>query len=266
MTLFYLKQLLAGKQWPIFEVEGVRKDGGIIPYELRAVPIKKDGNIVAIQAILRNITDRKQAEKALRESEEKYRTVLEANPDPVVVYDIEGKVIYFNPAFTRVFGWTLAERLGNKMDIFVPEEAWRETKMMIKKVLAGERFSNIETLRYNKKGETIPVSVSGAIYKDKNGNPLTIEIPIQGENVQIGAWTALLGRVPIFFLDMESALRKMGIQELGLRLYGGDESVRLSQEIVLGIGGRWERIATSVWRFAPTAAPTRGFTVSCVTC
>jgi len=90
----------------------------------------------------------------------------------VVVYDIEGKVTYFNPAFTRVFGWTLAERLGNKMDVFVPAEAWRETKMMIEKVLAGERFSSIETIRYNKKGKTIPVSVSGAIYKDKNGNPI----------------------------------------------------------------------------------------------
>jgi nitrogen-specific signal transduction histidine kinase/ActR/RegA family two-component response regulator len=44
--------------------------------------------------------------------------------------------------------------------------------MMIKKVLAGEMFSSIETLRYNKKGEIIPVSVSGAIYKDKNGNPI----------------------------------------------------------------------------------------------
>ncbi|MCK5601991.1 PAS domain S-box protein, partial [Candidatus Pacearchaeota archaeon] len=52
------------------------------------------------------IINRKQAEEALRESEEKYRTVIEANPDPVVVYDMEGKVVYFNPAFTSVFGWT----------------------------------------------------------------------------------------------------------------------------------------------------------------
>ena len=39
-------------------------------------------------------------------------------------------------------------------------------------MMAGERFSNVETLRYNKKGETIPVSVSGTIYKDKKGNPI----------------------------------------------------------------------------------------------
>jgi starch phosphorylase len=72
---------------------------------------------------------------------------------------------------------------------------------------------------------------------DKEGNPVTIELPIQGKTVQIGAWTALLGRVRIYFLDMETAFNKIGIHELGLRLYGGDEEVRLSQEIVLGIGG-----------------------------
>ncbi|MBU0986757.1 MAG: PAS domain S-box protein, partial [Proteobacteria bacterium] len=155
------------------EVEVKCKDGSTIWTEAKMSFLRdQNGHPTGIIGVTRDISDRKQAEESLRESEEKYRTVLEANPDPVVVYDIEGKVIYFNPAFTRVFGWTLAERLGNKMDVFVPEEAWRETKMMIKKVLGGERFSSIETLRYSKKGEIIPVSVSGAIYKDKNGNPV----------------------------------------------------------------------------------------------
>jgi PAS domain S-box-containing protein len=155
------------------EVEVKCKDGSTIWTEAKISFLRdQNGHPTGIIGVTRDISGRKHVEEALRESEEKYRTVLEANPDPVVVYDIEGKVIYFNPAFTRVFGWTLAERLGNKMDIFVPAQALRETKMMIEKVLAGERFSSIETLRYNKKGKTIPVSVSGAIYKDKNGNPI----------------------------------------------------------------------------------------------
>ena len=155
------------------EVEVKCKEGSTIWTEAKMSFLRDQrGHPTGIIGVTRDISERKQAEEALRESEEKYRTVLESNPDPVVVYDIEGKVTYFNPAFTRVFGWTLAERLGNKMDVFVPAEAWRETKMMIEKVLAGERFSNVETLRYNKKGETIPVSVSGTIYKDKKGNPI----------------------------------------------------------------------------------------------
>jgi PAS domain S-box-containing protein len=118
------------------------------------------------------ISIRKQAEEALRESENKYRTVLEANPDSVIVYDMEGKVTYFNPTFTKVFGWTLTECLGKKMDMFVPEENWPETHEMIEKVLAGEKLTGIETFRYTKSGDVVPVSISGAIYHDRDGKPV----------------------------------------------------------------------------------------------
>jgi len=109
---------------------------------------------------------------SLRQSEEKYRAILESNPDPVVLYDIEGKVTYFNPAFTDIFGWTLEERLGKNMDLFVPQENWPETQMMIDWVRAGKSFSGIETRRYNKEGKIIPVSESGAIYRDRHGKPV----------------------------------------------------------------------------------------------
>ena len=112
------------------------------------------------------------AEEVVRESEVRYRTVLETSTDPIVVYDIDGKVTYFNPAFTRVFGWTLEERLGKKMDVFVPDEDWSETRKMINKVLAGENFSGFETRRYSKEGNIIQVNMSAAIYKDQDGNPI----------------------------------------------------------------------------------------------
>ncbi len=117
----------------------------------------------------KEIVEHAWAEEALRESEEKYRTVLEANPDPVVVYDIEGRVLYFNPAFTRVFGWILEEHMGRRMDHFVPEENWPETRIMIKKALAGETFSAVETRRIAKEGRLIPVSVSGAVFRNRDG-------------------------------------------------------------------------------------------------
>lgn len=108
----------------------------------------------------------------LRESEEKYRSMLEANPDPVVVYDMEGRVIYLNPAFSEIFGWSLKDCLGKKMDMFVPENNWPETNIMIKKVLHGDTFSGIETSRYTAKGDIVHVSISGSTYKDKDGRPI----------------------------------------------------------------------------------------------
>jgi PAS domain S-box-containing protein len=145
--------------------------GEIRDVEVYSGPIKLHGKEL-LYSIIHDITFRKKVEEALRESEERYRTVLEANPDPVVVYDIEGNVIYFNPAFTRVFGWTLKERIGKKMDVFVPDEAWPETKAMIDSVLAGESFSSVETRRITKEGKVLPVSISSAVYRDQENNPM----------------------------------------------------------------------------------------------
>ena len=52
--------------------------------------------------------------RALVESEERYRSVMAAVPDPIVVYDHYGKVSYINPGFTRIFGWTFQKILGKK--------------------------------------------------------------------------------------------------------------------------------------------------------
>ena len=130
--------------------------------------LKTVGNAL-MQKRLKN--KREQAEEALRESEEKYRAVLEASPDPIVVYDMEGTVIYLSPAFTQVFGWTPEELLGNKID-YVPKENRPETQMMIDKVMAGESFSAIESRRYTKQREILDVSISVATYLDRDGIPV----------------------------------------------------------------------------------------------
>ncbi len=147
-----------------------RKNGSAVIVEINTeiITIKKEKVVLGM---VNDITARQQAEAALQESEQKSQAVLEANPDPVIVYDIEGKVIYFNPAFTRVFGWSLEERIGKKMGDFVPEENWPETRMMIDKItVSGERFSGLETCRYTKEGNIIPVNISGSFYRDQEGH------------------------------------------------------------------------------------------------
>ncbi len=167
-----MMKVLSGERIPLSQYEFISRDGTKKFGEVSAAPLIREGNVVAMISVARDITERKRIEDALTQSEEKYRIVLEANPDPVVVYDMEGKVTYFNIAFTNVFGWTLEECFGKSMDVFVPTETWPETKMMINKVLSGENFSGIETRRYTKEGSIIPVSISGAIYLGEDGDPM----------------------------------------------------------------------------------------------
>ena len=162
-----------GRPATMMDYEMIRKDGTKRTLELSA-SLRRDaaGEPVGFRGLIRDVTERKRSEEALRESEEKYRTVLEANPDPVVVCDKECRVVYFNPAFTRVFGWTLEERLGKEMDDFVPEENQAEMNAMMARLLAGESLSGIESRRYSKSGQVLPVSVSGTVYRDRDGNPV----------------------------------------------------------------------------------------------
>jgi PAS domain S-box-containing protein len=111
------------------------------------------------------------AEKQLRESEERYRTVLQEIPDPVIVYDMEGRGTYINPAFTRVFGWAPEEILARKPD-YVPQENWPETQQMIDKVLAGESFFGVESRRYTKEGKILDVRISASVHLNPEGVPV----------------------------------------------------------------------------------------------
>lgn len=117
------------------------------------------------------IEERKQVEKHLRQliqSEQRYRIVLEAAPDPVAVYDIEEKITYLNPAFTRVFGWPLEESSGQTID-FVPVESLHENRLLFEKIAAGEIVSGIVTSRLTRNRNRVDVSISGAGFFDKHG-------------------------------------------------------------------------------------------------
>lgn len=114
----------------------------------------------------------KNSEDMLEHSEQKYHNLLESTPDPIVFYDKEGKIEYVNPSFTHVFGWTLEECFARKLDQFVPDENRPETQMMMDQLNAGQNFSGIESRRRTKEGNIIPVSISGAVYRAKDGQAM----------------------------------------------------------------------------------------------
>jgi PAS domain S-box-containing protein len=118
----------------------------------------------------RELAERKRTEAVLRESERRYRSLLESSPDPVVVYDMQGRATYVNPAFERTFGYSRQEVLGNPID-FVPPESWPETRTAISDMLSGNRIDLFETKRLNKSGKKLDVQISSTLYKDSNGDP-----------------------------------------------------------------------------------------------
>jgi diguanylate cyclase (GGDEF)-like protein/PAS domain S-box-containing protein len=207
------------KNWKglIRESMNIRKDGVTFPVWLMSEVVQDArGEPSAIVTSCENITERKQAEEALRRSEERYRIVLESAPEPVVVYDMEKRIVYFNPAFSRVFGWTLEESFGEMLD-FIPLEKSSEAEWLFEKISSGEIISGIETHRLTRDGNRVEVSISGAGFFDRHGRLQGSVLTLQDitlrkrteEEINFLAYHDILTRLPnrrSFYLRLEDKI------------------------------------------------------------
>ncbi len=138
-------------------------------WELRLSAIlNKTGKQTGMLIILRDITEWKKIQEALKHSERIHRLMLEASPNPIVFYDDKGRVTYLNPAFTRVFGWSFDELEGRRID-FVPPENMEETKQALKRTIERPEVNyNFITQRYTKTGKVLDVSINSAVHRLEN--------------------------------------------------------------------------------------------------
>lgn len=154
-----------------FSWEIITKNGGRRHVETSISLIKDtDGKAVGFRGIMRDVTDRLLSEKALRENEGRLRAIFEANPDPVVVYDRQGRPQYLNPAFTQVFGWSLGELLGKRIP-FVPDDQEAISSAKISELYESGQPIRVETKRFTKDGRILDILVSAAMIKGSEGEP-----------------------------------------------------------------------------------------------
>jgi len=88
-----------------YELRLKKKNGELMDVIETSTPIRNDrGEVIAYRGILRDVTEKKALERQLKESEEKYRSLIERSPDGAAVTH-EGKFLYVNRAFTRLYGY-----------------------------------------------------------------------------------------------------------------------------------------------------------------
>lgn len=112
--------------------------------------------------------ERKRVEEVLPEREQHHRLLLDSSPDPSVIYDDSGRVLYVNLAFSQTFGWSENELLGKRVD-FVPEVNWPETSVAIEQLFDQGKIQGFETKRLTKNRQVLDIQLSGAILTDKEG-------------------------------------------------------------------------------------------------
>jgi PAS domain S-box-containing protein len=130
-------QTLAGEKVTAYDLEIVAKDGHHLTVEVNTRLVLKDGVPVGVQGIARDITKRKRAEEALRESEARKRAILESSMDCIITMDHEGLVVDWNPAAEKTFGYSQKEIIGKRMaEIIIPGRFREQHKQGVARYLA----------------------------------------------------------------------------------------------------------------------------------
>ncbi|MDB5385035.1 MAG: domain S-box-containing protein [Planctomycetaceae bacterium] len=101
------------------EVTGLRKDGSTFPMDLAVSEVLLEGQRL-FTGIVRDITERKQAEHALLDSEARTRAVLAAAVDAIITIDERGTIESMNPASEKLFGYVAAEMIGKNVNMLMP--------------------------------------------------------------------------------------------------------------------------------------------------
>lgn len=155
-----------------FETQHRRKDGTIYDVE-----ISTNGAIYAGQKLIfcvcRDITARKQAEAALRQSEEKLRVILESIPQGVTVTNMDGKILQVNNAGLRLHGYsTRQELIGRGAVELITKEGHARAADNLKKTLETGRSGAVEYTLIRKDGTTFPAQLSAALIQDESAKPI----------------------------------------------------------------------------------------------
>ncbi|NOZ60933.1 MAG: PAS domain S-box protein [Calditrichaeota bacterium] len=145
--------------------------------ELYSHPIKDPmtGEIVGVAEFVKDITEQKRAEFALKISEEKYRTTLMSIGDGVIVTDIQGKIVNMNKEAEKLIGWTESDALGHHLSAvfkIINEDSRRDIGSPVERVLREGVVVGLanHTLLIAKDGSEIPIADSGAPVRDGAGN------------------------------------------------------------------------------------------------
>ncbi len=134
-----------------------------------------DGEIVCWQGIILDITERKRAVEALRDSEERYRALFENANDLIYVHDLEGNYLAVNSAAARAFGYSREEALAlNVKEVIAPEHLALAQAMLAEKIAAGARQTAYEIDCINKSGRRLTLEVNTTLIS-KNGAPIAIQ-------------------------------------------------------------------------------------------
>ena len=170
-----VRRALAGEKLSkIFELEAVHRDGSLVPAEGWAAFIRDArGQPIEHLGVFRDISERRRAEEALRESEERYRSLFDNANDFILTFSHDGTVTSVNRAYERLTGWTRDELMGRDWGTLVAPADRERMAERTRRALAGEKLPSLfEVATLCKDGRVVPLEGRTRMLRDRQGRPI----------------------------------------------------------------------------------------------
>ena len=154
---------------PPLEQRWIRLDGSALIVEASAGQTVWEGR-AAVQVLLRDISERKRVEEALRDSREKLRLQLENMPIGCIMWDLDCRVRTWNPVAQRIFGYSAEEAIGrNAYELLVPENARSDISVIWQKLMEGSPTCQNVNRNTTRDGREITCEWVNTSFRDKSG-------------------------------------------------------------------------------------------------
>ena len=159
------RTIATGRVWQ-GEIRNRAKDGSIYWVDTTIVPtLDAEGKPRQYVAIRADITERKRVE----EVRGRLAAVVESSDDAIIGKSLEGIITAWNSGAEKIFGYSSSEALGKPMQMLLPCDRQNEEPEILARIGRGEKVEHFETVRVQKDGRSIDVSVTISPIKDGNG-------------------------------------------------------------------------------------------------
>src|SRR3990172_7942979 len=153
-----------GEGSAVREYNALRKDGNTFPVLLHGQSLMRSCMKTGLRPTIVNISDRKKAERALQESEKRYRSIAETATDSILTIDEESRILFTNAAVSKIFGYGKKELLGQSLTMLMPESFRNRHRSSLKRYIKTRKkhipWHAVELVGLHKSGREIPVEIS----------------------------------------------------------------------------------------------------------
>jgi PAS domain S-box-containing protein len=170
----------------VAEVERRRKDGTLVRVRvsMRRVEGMAEDHVFAIYE---DISERLRAQEAVAQ----LASIVETSEDAIIGQTLDGKVVTWNAAAQRMFGYALGEMQGQSISLLTPPDRSPEEHSILDRIRRGEHIEHFETVRLRKDGTPVPVSISVSLTRDAAGRMNGFSVIARNVSAEVATREAL---------------------------------------------------------------------------